>query len=133
MRSKKLEPAGVETRDLLFHHKEAGDLVFRDESNDEQVTISAEVIGDAHDLLQANLPCKVVFFNKRPVDVTLPTFVFLEVTALEPGVRGDASDDVHNATLETGGQVRVPLSIHTGEVIKVDTRTHAYVERVNKT
>ena len=83
----KLEPANVETRDMQFLYKEGNDLVFMDQSNYEQVTISKDLIGDAHDLMKDNLPCTVVFFNERPVDVTLPTFVFLEVTASEPGVQ----------------------------------------------
>jgi elongation factor P len=130
----KLEPANVETRDMQFLYKEGGDLVFMDQTNYEQVTISAELIGEAHDLMKDNLPCTVVFFNERPVDVTLPTFVFLEVTASEPGVRGDTSGNVQKpATVETGAQVSVPLFIRIGDTIKIDTRTHAYVERVNKT
>jgi elongation factor P len=129
----KLEPANVETRDMQFLYKEANDLVFMDQGNYEQVTISKDLIGDAHDLMKDNLPCTVVFFNERPVDVTLPTFVFLEVTASEPGVKGDTSGNVTKpATLETGATVAVPLFIRIGDTIKIDTRTHEYVERVNK-
>jgi elongation factor P len=83
--------------------------------------------------MKDNLPCTVVFFNERPVDVTLPTFVFLEVTASEPGVRGDTSGNVQKpATVETGATVSVPLFIRIGDTIKIDTRTHEYVERVAK-
>ena len=91
------------------------------------------LIGEAADLMKDNLPCTVLFFNERPVDVTLPTFVFLEVTASEPGVRGDTSGNVQKpATVETGATVNVPLFIRIGDTIKIDTRTHEYVERVNK-
>src|SRR5438477_13124447 len=104
-----------------------------DQSNYEQVTISADLVGPSHELMKNNLPCTVVFFNERPVDVTLPTFVILEVTASEPGVRGDTSGNVTKpATLETGAEVMVPLFIRVGDMIKVDTRTHEYVERVAK-
>jgi elongation factor P len=110
-----------------------GDLVFMDQSNYEQVTIAKDMVGDAHDLMKDNLPCTVVFFNERPVDVTLPTFVFLEVTASEPGVRGDTSGNVQKpATVETGAEISVPLFIRIGDMIKIDTRTHEYVERVAK-
>jgi elongation factor P len=129
----KLEPANVETRDMQFLYKEGNDLVFMDQSNYEQVTISKDLIGDAHDLMKDNLPCTVVFFNERPVDVTVPTFVFLEVTASEPGVAGDTSGKVMKpATVETGAEVKVPLFIRVGDTIKIDTRTHEYVERINK-
>jgi elongation factor P len=130
----KLEPANVETKDMQFLYKEGSDLVFMDQQSYEQVTIASDMIGEAHDLMKDNLPCTVVFFNERPVDVTLPTFVFLEVTASEPGVRGDTSGNVQKpATVETGATVGVPLFIRVGDMIKIDTRTHEYVERVNKT
>lgn len=129
----KLEPANVDQREMQFLYKEGGDCVFMDQQSYEQVTISTDLIGDAHDLMKDNLACTVVFFNERPVDVTLPTFVFLDVTASEPGVRGDTSGNVQKpATVETGASVSVPLFIRIGDTIKIDTRTHEYVERVNK-
>ena len=128
----KLEPANVETRDMQYLYKEGGDLVFMDQTNYEQVTISADLIGPSHDIMKDNLPCTVVFFNERPVDVTLPTFVFLEVSASEPGVKGDTSGNVTKpATVETGATVAVPLFITQGEKIKVDTRDGRYIGRVN--
>jgi len=129
----KLEPANVETRDMQFLYKEGNDLVLMDQTNYEQVTVSKDLIGDAHDLMKDNLPCTVTFFNERPVDVTIPTFVFLEVTASEPGVRGDTSGNVTKpATVETGAEVQVPLFINEGEVIRIDTRTGEYLERVSR-
>jgi elongation factor P len=75
----------------------------------------------------------VLFFNERAVDVSLPTFVLLEVTKSEPGVRGDTSGNVTKpATVETGAEVAVPLFIKVGDLLKIDTRTHEYVERVTK-
>ncbi|MGE0545409.1 MAG: elongation factor P [Kofleriaceae bacterium] len=129
----KLEPANVDQRDMQFLYKEGTDLVFMDQSNYEQVTVSGDLVGKAADLMKDNLPCTVLFFNERPVDITLPTFVFLEVTASEPGVRGDTSGNVTKpATVETGAEVQVPLFIRVGDTVKIDTRTHEYVERVNK-
>ncbi|MBS1121190.1 MAG: translation elongation factor [Deltaproteobacteria bacterium] len=129
----KLEPANVDQREMQFLYKEGGDLVFMDQTNYEQVTVSADLIGESVDLMKDNLPVTVLFFNERAVDVSLPTFVFLEVTASEPGVRGDTSGNVQKpATVETGATVGVPLFIRVGDMIKIDTRTHEYVERVNK-
>ncbi len=129
----KLEPANVDQREMQFLYKEAGDLVFMDQSSYEQVSIGTDMVGEAADLMKDNLPCTVLFFNERPVDVQLPTFVFLEVTASEPGVRGDTSGNVQKpATVETGAMVMVPLFIRVGDMLKVDTRTHEYVERVAK-
>lgn len=129
----KLEPANVEERDMQYLYRENEDLVFMDQTNYEQVAIRADMIGDASKLMKDNLPCQVLFFNERPVDVTLPNFVLLEVTASEPGVRGDTSGNVTKpATLETGAEIQVPLFIKVGDLLKVDTRTCEYVERVNK-
>lgn len=129
----KLEPANVEERSMQFLYKEADDLVFMDEKNFEQVTVAKDLVGPSHDLMKDNMPCSVLFFNDRPVDVSLPTFVLLEVTASEPGVRGDTSGNVTKpATVETGAEVAVPLFIRVGDMIKIDTRTHEYVERVAK-
>jgi elongation factor P len=129
----KLEPANVEEREMQFLYKEGDDLVFMDQKSYEQVSVARELIGEPADLMKDNLPCSVLFFNERPVDVSLPTFVFLEVTASEPGVRGDTSGNVQKpATVETGAEVSVPLFINVGDLIKIDTRTHSYVERVKK-
>ncbi len=129
----KLEPANVEEKNMQFLYKEGDDLVFMDESTFEQVSVRRDMVGDNWDLMKDNLPCAVLFFNERPVDISLPTFVLLEVTASEPGVRGDTSGNVTKpATVETGAEIQVPLFIRVGDLIKIDTRTHEYVERVNK-
>lgn len=129
----KLEPANVEERSMQFLYKEGDDLVFMDEKNYEQVSVRADMIGPAAGLMKDNLPCQVLFFNERPVDVSLPTFVFLEVTHSEPGVRGDTSGNVtKQATVETGATIAVPLFINVGDTVRIDTRTIEYVERVNK-
>jgi len=130
----KLEPANVEEKDMQFLYKEGADLVFMDQSSYEQVNIPVEKVGTSADLMKDNLPCTVLFFNDRPVEVTLPTFVQLEVTASEPGVAGNtaAGNVTKAATVETGAVVQVPLFIRVGDTLKIDTRTHEYVERVNK-
>lgn len=78
-----------------------------------------------------NLTCTVLFHNQRAIAIELPLFVELAVVATEPGVRGDtASGGSKPATLQTGAVVQVPLFISAGEVLKIDTRTGQYVERV---
>ena len=129
----KLEPANVEEKDMQFLYREGEDLVFMDQKNYEQVSLAADLVGQAASLLKDNLPCTVLFFNERPVDVSMPTFVYLEVTHSEPGVRGDTSGNVtKQATVETGATIAVPLFINVGDTVKIDTRTVEYVERVNK-
>jgi elongation factor P len=129
----KLEPANVEEKEMQYLYRDGEDLVFMDQSSFEQLSVRAEMVGENADIMKDNMPCTVLFFNERPVDISLPTFVLLEVTASEPGVRGDTSGNVTKpATVETGAEIAVPLFIRVGDMIKVDTRTHSYVERVNK-
>lgn len=129
----RLEPANVEEKTMQFLYKEGEDFVFMDSTSYEQVTITRETVGDDHDLLKDNLECTVLFFNDRAVGVSLPTFVIVEITATEPGARGDTTGNILKpATVETGAEIGVPLFITEGDTIKVDTRTRAYVERVKK-
>ena len=129
----KLEPANVEDKSMQFLFRDGEDLTFMDDKSFEQVTVRAELLGDAADLLKDNTPCQVLFFNDRPVEVTPPTFMQLEITDSEAGVRGDTSGNVTKwATVETGAKIAVPLFINIGDMVKIDTRTHEYVERINK-
>jgi elongation factor P len=129
----KLEPANVEEITMSYLYKEGDDFVFMDGKTYEQVTIANDIIGDNEDLLLDNLECAVLFFNERAVDVTLPNFIEVKVVSTEPGARGDSTGNVTKpATVQTGAEVQVPLFINEGDLLKVDTRTRAYVERVNK-
>jgi elongation factor P len=127
----KLEPANVEEKQMQFLYREGEDFVFMDNTSYEQTHVSAAIVGDDSTYLKDNLECAVLFFNERPVGVTLPNFVTLKITQCEPGVRGDTSGNVTKpATVETGGVIQVPLFVKEGETIRVDTRSGEYVERV---
>jgi elongation factor P len=127
----KLEPANVEEKDMQFLYKEGDDFVFMDQSTYEQVTVRSEIVGDDADLMKDNLACAVLFFNDRAVGVSLPTFIEAVITSTEPGARGDSSGNVTKpAIIETGAEIHVPLFINEGDLIKVDTRTKDYVERL---
>jgi elongation factor P len=127
----KLEAANVEEKSMQFLYREGEEFVFMDNSSYEQTHVGGETIGDDWKFLKDNLECSVLFFNERPVGVTLPTFVAVKITKCEPGVRGDTSGNVTKpATIETGAEVQVPLFIKEGESIRIDTRIGAYVERV---
>ena len=128
----KLEPANVEEKAMQFLYKEAGDFVFMDPVSYEQVSITAELLGDDHRWMKDGIEVQVLFFNERAVGVTLPNFVLLRVTGVEAGVAGNtaAGNVTKPATLETGAVVNVPLFINEGDLLKIDTREKAYVERV---
>ncbi|MDP2586875.1 MAG: elongation factor P, partial [Candidatus Komeilibacteria bacterium] len=91
-----------------------------------------ETIGDPADFLKEGVTVDVLIFEGRPVSVKLPTKVELLITETPPGVMGDtAGSAMKTATLETGKEIRVPLFINQGELIRVNTETEEYVERVS--
>ena len=127
----KLEPANVEEKAMQFLYKEGDAFVFMDQASYEQTHVSDEIVGDDSRFLKDNLACSVLFFNERPVGVSLPNFVELRVIKTEPGFKGDTSGNpTKPATLETGAVINVPLFIKENEVIRIDTRSGDYIERV---
>ena len=88
------------------------------------------MVGDAADWLKETMEVEVFVINGEPAGVEVPNFVELRVVKTDPGVRGDtASGGSKPATLETGAVVQVPLFINEGEILRIDTRTGAYIER----
>lgn len=129
----KLEPADMAERQMQFLYKEGDGFVFMDTSNYEQLQLTAEQLGDNQFYLIDGLMVDVLFFNDKPIDVTPPNFVELEVVETEPGFKGDTSSNTTKpAKLSTGLEVQVPLFIDQGEWLKIDTRTGSYSERVKK-
>ncbi len=125
--------ADTENRRMEYLYAEGDHFVFMDQETYDQVHIEKEILGDDAQWLIDNLPVEVLFFNGRPVGVELPTFVELQITHCEPGVRGDTATGASKpATLSTGAVVQVPLFVNEGEWLKIDTRTGEYVERVKK-
>jgi elongation factor P len=97
----------------------------------EQIGVDRALIGAAADLLQENENTFVLVAEEKPIGVELPNFVEIKVTHTEPGVKGDTATGAQKpATLETGAVVSVPLFVNQGDVLKIDTRTSSYVERV---
>ncbi len=127
----KVERPDLAEKDMQYLYQEEDRYCFMDNENYEQIFLTADQLGDGKDFLQDNLNVKVLVFKAAPIAVEIPTFVELEVTHTEPGVRGDtASGGSKPATLETGAVIQVPLFIEEGDRIKVDTRTASYVERL---
>jgi elongation factor P len=97
----------------------------------DQISLSAEEVGDARDFLKENTDVDILFIDGSPVTVELPTFMELAIAKTDPGIRGDtASGGSKPATLESGAVVQVPLFLNQGDVVKVDTRTAEYLGRV---
>lgn len=122
----------LEERTMRYSYAEADNCVFFDD-NYEQVTISAAVLGDSRFFLSEDMEVRVLFYNGRAVDVTLPTFVEKEIIETDPGARGNTATNVLKPAKITGGFViEVPLFVNQGDVIKIDTRTGEYADRVLK-
>ncbi|WP_321473575.1 elongation factor P [uncultured Paludibaculum sp.] len=104
---------------------------FLDQDNYETLTLADEVLGGAKDFLISGTIVELLKYNGNPIGLELPTFVELEVTSTEPGVRGDSSSGsvTKPATLETGLEIRVPLFIKEGEKVRVSTETRGFAGR----
>ena len=129
----KIDLARVERRPYQFLYKEGDDTYnFMHSETYEQLAIPGELINNPG-LLKEGQGVEIMYHadTDTPLTCELPPFVDLQVTYTEPGVKGDtATNAAKRATVETGAEVFVPLFIETGEMIKVDTRTNKYAERV---
>ncbi|QJA06680.1 elongation factor P [Thermosulfurimonas marina] len=126
------ERPDLEEKEMQYLYQEGDRYVFMDLEVYDQIYLDREQLGEAWKFLQENVTVKVLYYKGRPIGVELPNTVELRVVETEPGVRGDTvSGGSKPAKLETGAVVQVPLFINEGDVIRVDTRTGEYVERVS--
>ena len=127
----RVDEADVEEKTMQYLYQDGDNLVFMDTQSFEQIPFTPEQLGDSRKFLKENLEVSVVLWRGRPIGVELPSFIEAAVTRCDPGIKGDtASGATKPATLETGAVLQVPLFIKEGDVLRVDTRTGAYVERV---
>lgn len=125
--------ADVEDVPMQFLYDDGEFFHFMHPETFEQVAIEAAKVEEVKGFLTANLDVTVMFFKGKSVSVTLPFFIESEITYCEPGMKGNtATGTTKPATLATGAIVQVPLFVDVGEIIRVDTRTGAYVSRVGK-
>ena len=126
-----VEAADVRDTDMQYLYADGEFWHFMMPDTFEQYAASKAAVGDAKNWITDGDVCSITLWNDSPLVVTAPNFVELEITATEPGVKGDtASGGVKPATLSTGVVVRVPLFVDQNEMIKVDTRSREYVSRV---
>ncbi len=126
----KVELVDVNRQTLEFSYKDNTGYHFMDPETYDTITLNDNLLGDAKEYLVENLKVEVLSTEGRPVQVELPSSVQLKVVEAPEGVRGDTASNVTKpAVLETGKSVNVPLFIREGEMIKIDTRTGAYMGR----
>jgi len=117
--------------ELQYIYEEGEHFVCMNQETYEQMMIPKKLFGDNAKFLKESMIVKVGFESDQPIIAEAPTFVEFFITRSEPGVKGDtATNSMKPATLETGAEIRVPLFVNEGEMIKIDTRTGEYVERV---
>jgi elongation factor P len=126
----RLEQAIIDKRDMQFLYRDGTDYVFMDQSNYDQINVSAKNLGDAANYLKESGVAMIIQHNDEIIGVEMPASVELVIAETEPGIQGDRVSGARKpATLETGLVVQVPLFVGPGEVIKVDTRSGEYITR----
>jgi len=126
-----IEAADVLESEYSFLYKDGNDYFFMDETTYEQIAIAGDIVADASNWLAEQDKCVVTTWDGRPIQVQPPNFVCLKIVDCNPGVRGNTvSGGSKPATLETGANVKVPLFVNQGEIVKIDTRNAEYVGRV---
>lgn len=129
--SAKFPSAFVERKDMEYSYSDGDLYYFMDPESFEQVPISSAELGDSFKFVKEQMICKVCSYKGKVFAVEPPNFVELKITQTDPGFKGDtATNATKPAVLETGAEVKVPLFIEEGDVIKIDTRTSEYMERV---
>ena len=127
----KLGKPDLEEKKMQFLYGSEDQYCFMDAETYEQTFLTQDQLGDSREFLKENITISVLYHNNKPIAVELPTFVELAISETEPGEKGDTvSGGTKAATLETGAVIQVPLFLNTGDVVKVDTRSGEYVERV---
>ncbi|HSW35579.1 MAG TPA: elongation factor P [Candidatus Limnocylindrales bacterium] len=122
--------AHLEKKEMEYLYREGDAFNMMDMETFEQIALSGEQIGNGIKYLKENDRLSVVMCGDEVIGVDVPINVILKVAEAEPGIKGDtASGAAKPATLETGLVVQVPLFINSGDSIKIDTRTGAYIER----
>ena len=121
----------VERKDMQYLYRDGDNLVFMDMETYEQIIVPVESAGGAERYLAEGSTAQVAMHEGNPIAVELPASIALTITETQPAVKGDTrTSAMKPATLETGVVVQVPFFVETGEKVKVDTRSGAYIERV---
>lgn len=128
--TEKFPTAFVERKDMEYSYEDGNLYYFMDMETYEQLPVDKEKVGDSFKFVKENMPVKVLSYKGNVFGIEPPTFVELQVTKTDPGFKGDtATNATKPAILETGAEIKVPLFIDEGDMIRIDTRTGEYMER----
>jgi elongation factor P len=127
----KVPRALVERKEMEYLYASGEEYIFMDTESYEQISLSRETLGDNLKYLKENMQLNILLFKGEIIGLELPNSVELKVVETEPGFKGDtAAGGSKPAKLETGLVVQVPFFINEGDVLRIDTRSGAYLERV---
>jgi len=120
-------------REFTYLYADGNQCVFSDNETYEEIRLGANVLARQIPFLVENSVCTILFFNDRAVEVTLPVFIEKEIVHTEPAVRGDTATNVTKpAKIDNGYEIQVPLFINQGDIVRIDTRTGQYADRLKK-
>ena len=129
--TEKYPKAQVEKKEMQYLYNDSGLYYFMDTETYEQMPLNEDQLGDALMFVKENMNVSILLYKGAVFGVEPPTFVELEITETEPGFKGDTTTGATKpAIVETGAKVLVPLFVEIGNVIRIDTRTGEYMERV---
>lgn len=130
----KVDPVWLEKVEYQFLYRQNTDLILMDLDSYEQITVSEAEIGDGAKFLKEEAKILALTANEAVLGYEVPNFVELEIAQTDPGFKGDtvSGSSTKPATLETGASINVPYHLKEGDVVKVDTRTGSYIERVKQ-
>tara|TARA_Y100001960_G_scaffold311286_1_gene371702 strand:- start:396 stop:959 length:564 start_codon:yes stop_codon:yes gene_type:complete len=121
----------IEAKEMQFLYSDSDSYIFMDSATYEQFNVSNDQINDNRNYLKPGMNVDLLFDNDEVLDIRLPAHIVLEVIETEPGVKGNtATGATKPATVETDYTIQVPLFIDNGDLIKIDTRSGEYIERV---
>ncbi len=129
----KVEDVRIETKKMQYLYDEGDSLVFMDTESYEQEPVAKSYVGNILDYIKEGDTVDISIYEGKPISIEPPTFVNLKVVYAEPGLKGDTATNVTKPVkVETGAMIHVPLFVNESDVIKIDTRTGDYVERVKQ-
>lgn len=128
-----LEAADIEEIEAQYLYRQADTFVFMESNTYEQYEIDKGLVDDAWKYLKEGTVCSILLFNNQPIGITPPNHVVLKVEYCEPGAKGNTATSVTKpAEVETGATIDCPSFVEMGDLIRVDTRTGEYIERVRE-
>jgi elongation factor P len=126
--------ANIESRTFTFSYHNGDDFVFSDNDTFEEIHLTREQLGQNQYFIVEDMEVDILFHKEKALDISLPTFIEKVIAETEPGARGNtaSSNVMKPARIDNGYEFQVPIFINEGDLIRIDTRTGEYADRVSK-